>query len=74
MNNQRSWCIMEELHSKILFPNFPNLQNKKGSPRLPHNSVWDILNPDHENSLKNQLMDLVKDEENHIFRVFLKKK
>ena len=67
MNNQRSWCIMEELRSDILFHNFPNLANNKGTPRLPHNSVWDILNPDYENSLKNQLMELVKDEENHIF-------
>ena len=58
---------MEGLSRRDLFPNFPNNPNIEGDPHLPDNSIWDILNPDHENSLKNQLMELVKDEENHIF-------
>ena len=39
----------------------------EGHPHLPETSIWDILNPDNENSLKNQLIELVKDEENQIF-------
>ena len=58
---------MEGLSRRHLFPNFHNNPNIEGEPHLPDNSIWDILNPDHENSLKNQLMELVKDEENHIF-------
>ena len=50
-----------------LFPNFSNNPSVEGDPNLPENSIWDILNPDNENSLKNQLMQLVKDEENQIF-------
>ncbi|MAP57819.1 MAG: glucose-1-phosphate thymidylyltransferase, partial [Euryarchaeota archaeon] len=49
------------------FPNFPNNPNTEGDPYLPENDIWNILNPNYENSLKNQLIELVKDEENQIF-------
>ena len=58
---------MQGLSRKDLFPNFSNNPSVEGDPNLPENSIWDILNPDNENSLKNQLMQLVKDEENQIF-------
>ena len=50
-----------------LFPNFPNNPSTEGEPYLPENDIWNILNPDYENSLKNQLIEIVKDEENQIF-------
>ena len=58
---------MQGLNWRDLFPNFPNNPNIEGDPHLPENAIWNILNPDYENSLKNQLMELVKDEENQIF-------
>ena len=58
---------MQGLNRRDLFPNFPNNPNIEGDPHLPENAIWNILNPDYENSLKNQLMELVKDEENQIF-------
>ena len=58
---------MQGVSRRDLFPNFPNNPNIEGDPHLPENEIWNILNPDYENSLKNQLMELVKDEENQIF-------
>tara|TARA_B100000925_G_scaffold291503_1_gene279826 strand:+ start:1113 stop:1763 length:651 start_codon:yes stop_codon:yes gene_type:complete len=58
---------MQGLNWRDLFPNFPNNPNTEGDPYLPENDIWNILNPNYENSLKNQLIELVKDEENQIF-------
>ena len=58
---------MQGLNRRDLFPNFPNNPNTEGDPYLPENDIWNILNPNYENSLKNQLIELVKDEENQIF-------
>tara|TARA_B000000557_G_scaffold16053_1_gene12426 strand:- start:125 stop:775 length:651 start_codon:yes stop_codon:yes gene_type:complete len=58
---------MQGLNWRDLFPNFPNNPNTEGDPYLPENEIWNILNPNYENSLKNQLIELVKDEENQIF-------
>ena len=58
---------MQGLGRKDLFPNFSHNPKMEGNPHLPETSIWDILNPDNENSLKNQLIELVKDEENQIF-------
>ena len=58
---------MQGLNWRDLFPNFPNNPNTEGEPYLPENDIWNILNPNYENSLKNQLIELVKDEENQIF-------
>ncbi len=58
---------MQGLGRKDLFPNFSHNPKIEGNPHLPETSIWDILNPDNENSLKNQLIELVKDEENQIF-------
>tara|TARA_Y100000768_G_scaffold130890_3_gene97296 strand:+ start:925 stop:1575 length:651 start_codon:yes stop_codon:yes gene_type:complete len=57
---------MQGVSRRDLFPNFPNDPNIEGDPHLPENEIWNILNPDYENSLKNQLMELVKDAENQI--------
>ena len=58
---------MQGLNWRDLFPNFLNNPNTEGDPYLPENDIWNILNPNYENSLKNQLIELVKDEENQIF-------
>ena len=58
---------MQGLNLRDLFPNFPNNPSTEGEPYLPENDIWNILNPDYENSLKNQLIEIVKDEENQIF-------
>ena len=58
---------MQGLNWRDLFPNFPNNPNTEGDPYLPENDIWNILNPNYENSLKNQLIELVKNEENQIF-------
>ena len=58
---------MQGLNWRDLFPNFPNNPNTEGDPYLPENDIWNFLNPNYENSLKNQLIELVKDEENQIF-------
>ena len=58
---------MQGLNWRDLFPNFPNNPNTEGDPYLPENDIWNILNPNYENSLKNQLIELVNDEENQIF-------
>ena len=58
---------MQGLNWRDLFPNFLNNPSTEGEPYLPENDIWNILNPNYENSLKNQLIELVKDEENQIF-------